>query len=193
MSSFAGPASVSGDIVRSPVPVRLSGSRTDMGPGWGTGSGLTIWTSRYDHTGTIRRVRHSRKLQRRGGPARAQQRATVQDAVRAELFRRIRSTATSASRTRNRPARVSHPRACTWSLHHKARLCFRLFSCEGCPLALLSSCEGCPLALPGLKAPSTRTRAKSCAIIAAPGEICGLARISHQQMEWDLDLSYNVS
>ena len=129
-------------------------------------------------------------LQRRGGPARAQQRATVQDAVRAELFRRIRSTATSASRTRNRPARVSHPRACTWSLHHKARLCFRLFSCEGCPLALLSSCEGCPLALlsscegcplalPGLKAPSTRTRAKSCAIIAALGEICGLVRHRH--------------
>ena len=25
------------------------------------------------------------------------------------------------------------PRARTWSLHHKAWLCFRLFSCEGCP------------------------------------------------------------
>ena len=84
MSSIAGPASVSGDIVRSPVPVRLSGSRTDMEPEWGTGSGLTIWTSRYDHKGTIRRVRHSRKLRRRGGPARAQQRATVRDAVRAD-------------------------------------------------------------------------------------------------------------
>ena len=37
-----------------------------MGPEWGTGSGLTIWTSRYDHKGTICRVRHSRKLRRRG-------------------------------------------------------------------------------------------------------------------------------
>ena len=36
------------------------------------------------------------------------------------------------------------PRARTWSPHHKAWLCFRLFSCEGCPLALLSSCEGAP-------------------------------------------------
>ena len=36
--------------------------------------------------------------------------------------------------------------------------------------------RGVPPRAPRLKAPSTRTRAKSCAIIAALGEICGLAR-----------------
>ena len=52
-----------------------------------------------------------------------------------------------------------------------------------------SSCEGQAPRAPRLKAPlgptrlsvaSTRTGRKSSAIIAAPGAICGLARISHQ-------------
>ena len=66
------------------------------------------------------------------------------------------------------------PRARTWSLHHKAWLWFRLFSCEGCPSRCCFLARGAPRA-PRPKAPSTRTRAKSCAVIAALGEICGLA------------------
>ena len=110
-------------------------------------------------------------------------------------------------------ARGAPSRCCLLARGGPSRCCLLakgaalLSSCEGCPLALLSSCEGCPLALlslakppraavflrrvppraPRLKAPSTRTRKKSCAIIAALGEICGLGARTHGDVRFAHD------